>query len=263
MSAHPSNAAGGDHFTRAKFAWLTQVAADNTLSGVAVRVAIRLVEHLNRETFEAFPSQARLAQDVGASVRGVGKGIDQLVKRGHLVTRRGSVRTVNRYRLILRATGTIVPDAEAPGRNNRASQTGTVVPLRPEQSFLQNPLKQPNERTPISRREGTLAAGSQRDGQRSVKEFEAEFPEWYAKYPRQMSEGAARKAYVSARKKGATPAEMMAGVLRYAAAWQGRDPQYIKAPARWLTEECWRDNPTAHSRQLSDREEKLRRQRWL
>ena len=131
MRDHAPSTTSGDQFTRTKFAWLMQVAADNKLSSVAVRVAIRLVQYLNRETLEAFPSQARLAQDVGASERGVRKGLDQLVKHRHLSARRGGVRTVNRYCLTLHTTGTIIPEADAPNRNNRSSQSGTVVPPEP------------------------------------------------------------------------------------------------------------------------------------
>jgi hypothetical protein len=41
------------------------------------------------------------------------------------------VRTVNRYCLSLHTTGTIIPEADAPNRNNRSSQSGTVVPPEP------------------------------------------------------------------------------------------------------------------------------------
>ena len=47
-----------DAFTRPKFEWLNQVTADGKLS-FAMRVAIRLVQYLNRSTLEASPSQAR------------------------------------------------------------------------------------------------------------------------------------------------------------------------------------------------------------
>ena len=39
----------------------------------------------------------------------------------------------------------------------------------------------------------------------------------------------------------ATPQELLAGVIRYAAAMTGKELRYIKYPTRWLDRGCWTD----------------------
>jgi hypothetical protein len=44
--------------------------------------------------------------------------------------------------------------------------------------------------------------------------------------------------------KEATPQELIAGAMRYAAARMGQDHEYTKSPAAWLRDGCWRDEPS-------------------
>jgi hypothetical protein len=37
----------------------------------------------------------------------------------------------------------------------------------------------------------------------------------------------------------ATPQELLAGVIRYAAVMTGKDPRYVKHPTTWLNKGCW------------------------
>jgi hypothetical protein len=39
----------------------------------------------------------------------------------------------------------------------------------------------------------------------------------------------------------ATPQELLAGVIRYAAVMTGKDPRYVKHPTTWLNKGCWTD----------------------
>lgn len=74
------------------------------------------------------------------------------------------------------------------------------------------------------------------------------FPQWYAQFPRKVSRGNAEKAYAKIIKSGeATPAELLAGAMRYAAAVAGTEPRYIKHPASWLNAKGWLDEPEPQS----------------
>ena len=69
---------------------------------------------------------------------------------------------------------------------------------------------------------------------------DSEFEKFYSLYPNQKARGAAERAFRTALK--AAPLEtILAGVKRYAAAVEGKDPQYIKHPATWLNGKCWAD----------------------
>jgi hypothetical protein len=71
----------------------------------------------------------------------------------------------------------------------------------------------------------------------------AEFEEFWSRCPRKVGKGAARKAYAKARGL-ASWHTIMSGMLRYAAECDGTEPRFIKHPAKWLTAECWDDEPT-------------------
>ncbi|ABK02744.1 hypothetical protein Arth_1350 [Arthrobacter sp. FB24] len=76
-----------------------------------------------------------------------------------------------------------------------------------------------------------------------AKQIAEDFQDWYAIYPKHSGRGAAVNSYTKARKNGATLGELLAGARRYAAERQGQDPQFTKAPATWLNQECWADDP--------------------
>lgn len=68
-------------------------------------------------------------------------------------------------------------------------------------------------------------------------EIDAEFEQFYTRYPRKRSRGYALRAFRTARKK-ATFAEIMAGLERYKFS---PDPAYQPHPATWLNGERWND----------------------
>lgn len=79
-----------------------------------------------------------------------------------------------------------------------------------------------------------------------AKQIAEDFQDWYAVYPKHVGRGAAVNSYNRARKNGATADELLAGAKRYLAERKGQDPQFTKAPATWLNQECWTDEPTAN-----------------
>lgn len=76
-----------------------------------------------------------------------------------------------------------------------------------------------------------------------AKQLAEDFNDWYALYPKHVGRGAAVNSYTRARKNGATVEELIAGARRYAAERKGQDPQFTAAPATWLNQERWTDDP--------------------
>lgn len=68
------------------------------------------------------------------------------------------------------------------------------------------------------------------------------FPDFWAAYPRKVGRGAAEKAFASAVAKGATVADIAAGLNRQT--WP-TDPKFIPHPATWLNQSRWQDDPAA------------------
>lgn len=68
------------------------------------------------------------------------------------------------------------------------------------------------------------------------------FPDFWAAYPRKVGRGAAAKAFKAALGKGATAAEIAAGLNRQR--WPD-NPQFVPHPATWLNQSRWLDDPNA------------------
>jgi hypothetical protein len=70
------------------------------------------------------------------------------------------------------------------------------------------------------------------------------FEEFYRNYPRHVARGTAAKAYRKAvDQEGATPSEILAACLRFAAEREGQDQLYTPYPASWLKGQRWKDDP--------------------
>jgi DNA-binding MarR family transcriptional regulator len=95
-------------FARDVFAWQEQIHTDRAtfpnakpISHFDFRLAYAITQYTNKHSRKAWPSQEKLAADLGVDLRTVSRGITNLVKRGHLsVTRRGREQSAI-YRMIL------------------------------------------------------------------------------------------------------------------------------------------------------------------
>jgi hypothetical protein len=195
-----------DDFTRRKFAWLDQVAADLSISPTAFRLAFILASRfLNRGTGDGWPSQETLGQLVGITPRGIRKLVDQLISRGHLAVIRGhGPGNSSRYRPILKQQ-----DDDSPAEERQTAE-------RPE--------------------------GAPSSSATSAAAIAAAFDEWWKQYPKRVARAAAQRAYERITRRGeATPRELLAGVMKYAGERLDQDPKYTKHPATWLNSGCWSD----------------------
>jgi hypothetical protein len=76
-----------------------------------------------------------------------------------------------------------------------------------------------------------------------AKHLGEDFNDWYAIYPKHVGRGAAVNAYTKARKNGATLEQLINGARRYVQERKGEDPKFTAAPATWLNQERWTDDP--------------------
>ena len=265
-----SSRGGADAHTRDRLRWLDQVMADRDLTPFAFSVAYVVASHVSRETGDAWPSQARIAEVVRSTERGVRKAIDQLVDFGHLHTtapngRKGG----NRYRLVLLAptsfdrnggsdedkfhrNGGSVDEAnnrnggsyesgvhrnggsgsEPFHRNGGSCLTGTVVPPIP--------LNETSEKETLPQ---TASPKRETRKPKPKADDDAGFDELWKLYPRKVGKDAARKAYTAAVGRGGLPGDIMAGVRRYAAERAGEDERYTAHASTWLNAGRWTDSP--------------------
>lgn len=138
---------------RSKFLWLRQVLTDPATGHLACRVAGLLIDHINRATGEAWPSQARLADAAGVTPRAIQYALQKLISGGHLKVRRQRG-LANRYQPLIRPTNDSSPDRSGP--TNACSKTAEPSFAR----LLETPLKKAldeAERQRLGREMATLA----------------------------------------------------------------------------------------------------------
>src|ERR1700674_3876739 len=102
-----------DDFTKRRFRWLDQVAADPAVTATGFVLAYRIAKFFNRETGDAWPAQPTLAAAMRMDTRSVRRLCDQLEAAGHLqvIASRGRGHSC-RYRPILHEE----PEPAAPER---------------------------------------------------------------------------------------------------------------------------------------------------
>jgi len=255
------------------FAWLDRVALDADLLPLAVRVAVRIVHHMNKDHDAVWPAQGTLAADLKKSRKGIQNALDDLKKRGHIRIEVGRGRgATNRYIPILggdksasenaNRTSHQEPDNANAASHNPAEEMRSGVrtnnakmrtELRRgcEAGFAQNhkrePLKDKIGREPshhIQQVDGfdatdpKPASDSEPPG---LAEFLAVFPQ------RNMRQGRRKiaSAYRTAIERGHDHRDINAAARAYAVERQGQNPIHTKAMANWLDEDCFLDIPSA------------------
>jgi hypothetical protein len=75
---------------------------------------------------------------------------------------------------------------------------------------------------------------------RRAAQLEA-FERWYAAYPRHEAKDRALKAWLKRNPDGALNDAIMTATAAYVAAKADTEQCYIKLPATWLNDGCWKD----------------------
>lgn len=91
-------------------------------------------------------------------------------------------------------------------------------------------------------------AGRERPSSRTVNAIiDAEFADWWEIYPRKVAKGQAERAYRTARKNGASQADLLEGLAAANRAWTlaKTENAYKPYPATWLNGKRWLDDPAA------------------
>ena len=103
----------------------------------------------------------------------------------------------------------------------------------------------PSEKTPSLEAEADTEAEKNPPTPRkrgSAKSSHPAFRDFWAAYPRKVGRGAAEKAFAAAIAKGASVADIAAGLNRQS--WPV-EPRFVPHPATWLNQARWQDDPAA------------------
>jgi helix-turn-helix protein len=240
-------------------AWIRLMLAIDvaTLSHGAKILGVRVALHLNVETGQCNPSMAMLAEGSGTSDSTVRRMLHELEREGWLGIDRSQGRHANSFELRTPTLSTgegVQPCQQLEGFNNiNLVNSWKGNPVKSSTPTLSTGDRQKSESRTANRKakdidslQLDLDEDSGRRHRQTPDDIESKFEEWWKQYPRRVSKGAALKIYRRIITKGeATPAELLAGAMRYAAERSGQDPKYTKHPATWLHGQCWQDEPAA------------------
>lgn len=256
-----------DWFTRDRFRWWDALAADHEMPPAAFAVGYAIGTALRRDSgntvfvsasnrpddviCEAWIGADALAAKIGMSTATVFAMVRKLEQHGYIEKdpgKRGSGHA-HHYRLIEKGQPADISKdqpadiSDEKGQPADISGTENVSPLTIKcQPADMNPLSPLKEISLEEKDSAGLDLGVDDAGRRS----DAKFEEFYRQYPKRVAKAAALRAYRTViTKKLATPEQLLAGVLRYAAERTGQDPRYTKHPATWLNSGCWADEAAA------------------
>jgi DNA-binding transcriptional regulator YhcF (GntR family) len=220
-------------FAARKFTWIDRIIRDRNVPHLAARVAVLISNYLNRTSGDAWPSQGKLAADLGVARRTIQYALDALVGTGHLAVEVSRGKT-NHYRPIFETedaqsgaqvdaqSGAQVEqaDAQSDATDLRNLTTGTYARPFAQNTIEDNPIKNNPKRKSLAMISESTSSG---------------FEEFWRVFPRKVAKLKAEKAYASIIKSKRASADERTG----------EDPKFTKHPPTWLTGGCWTDEPKA------------------
>lgn len=253
-----------DTFTKHRFEWLDAIASDSRLHSTAIRVAVVIATHLNRQSGKAFPSIKTISAKSATPERTVKHQISALCRAGYLEKRRGGFSKSNIYVMAGIATedagnppvssgamdcpsgadsGAMGCPNESPSGAMGCPSDGQWVAPRSGNGLPPNPLNEPFEKEPSEKYIYPPPPAPKPSKPKAKPKVQDErFEAFWSAYPKKVARADAVKAWGKALK-AADADTLIAGALRYAAEQHGKDPTYTKHPATWLNKGCWTDEP--------------------
>jgi hypothetical protein len=230
----------------------------DTLSAGAKIVGTCISLHHNVETGQCDPPIRALVSGTGMSESTVYRMLLELEASGWISPNRTGGRHRNSYELraptLSGVTGFNPVNCD---RVQEASTLSTVTP-QPCQGRQGNPVtadtpndKRIDKRKDKRRRDSPQLDLGDEEGRRcpnpnSQTQTDDAFESWYAAYPKREDKQDALRAYrLVIKKKLATPEQLLAAAMQYAAEQSGKDPQYIKSPANWLRKGSYANEPAS------------------
>lgn len=207
-----------------------------------------LADYMDRETYDAFPGQKTLAEDIGASERSI---LTYLAKLEGL----GFIKRKPRFR----ENGTRSSDLIIWQPAKFAEHTPPAKPRRDQPQSFPAPTAKPAALIPVSdpRQRNIGESASEAEdlfGDLPAKtkppkiDVEAAFEAFWKVYPRKVSKGAAYAAFVKAldRIKDPDPVGvLMRGVISLSEECEGKDPQFTPHASTWLNQDGFYDEAGA------------------
>jgi hypothetical protein len=212
---------------------------DTEVSDLAVRVYGVLIR-FGMTPGSCYPSQATIAARVGKATLTMPRPLRELEDRGWIVRvaryNEAGGRTSDGYHVRTSTAHLSAPPAHDSGVPPRADAGSPRAETAEE--------REPEEREPSN--ENTLALPGVAVPAAPAPSGGA-FLEFWQACPRRTAKGSAAKAWAKATTR-AHPADIIAGMVRFAEETAGTEPRFLPHPSTWLNADRWLDEPGANRR---------------
>lgn len=250
----------------------------NDLGATPRFVLLALADHADAAG-RCYPSIARLAQRTGLSPRSIQTSIKKLQAKGYIdVEVNAGKRGTNVYVLRLTPAGSASPQEIHPARDSpppRKSCTPSPAGAAPEPSYNRQEPSKENPLTPLvdperfdqskhmpeqttTSAKGNHATKVKGGIAHGYVDVEAEFEAVYRHYPRKTANGAARKAWIKARRVAAF-IEITEPLFQWISLQRETDMKFIPYFSTWLNEERWKDDQSHASARVATTSDRLNR----
>lgn len=206
-----------------------------------LKVWLALYGHANGR-WEAYPSNETLAGETLTTVRSVQRALRELLTLGWVADRGKHDEYGTRVWRLLKSEheGEIAAE-HATQRCMSTPLAGDASPAKSGGDIGVADIGVVLSPTPMSPKREAIPEREAKDKYTDDATQRDTFPEWWARCPRKIGKGQARRAYTAALKK-ASPEELAEGMERFARSCVGRDPKFICHPSTWLNGERWLDD---------------------
>jgi hypothetical protein len=245
--------------TSEKFDWLDALMADHRIDARAKVVAFCIMQHLNRGTGLAFVSDPTISDKTGIPKTWVLRARNALRAAGWIIWKRTG--TANVYSTLTEPMAMVAEHQQKlkKARQDRRGDAPRVTHRDPppvaELSKDDQPPMAHHDQPQVGERDPPQVANiplsltpvvitPSKKSLEMINQPTSEFETFWRAFPKKVGRLKAEKIYTTIVKaKNATPEELLAGAMRYAAERAGQDPQYTRHPTTWLNAGGWLDEP--------------------
>jgi hypothetical protein len=224
----------------------TAMVKSNTFTRSALAIAfILLYRRMNGRTGRCNPSIARLAEETGLAERSVKRAVRELRKsKWWLIRREGDKGRGDTNNYVPQLESVCFGKGDTGVTHSDPERVSSASPIRREKGDKVG-TKRVSPATPEPVREPVVGLSRSISSTIAVEQFEVFWRVYPSRGCHANPKKPAKQSFFAAIKRGADPADIVAGAEAYAELVQAvfRDPRFIPQAVTWLNQERWTDRP--------------------
>ena len=239
-----------------KWRFIQKAIPNKRLTAGDLRCLFAITDCYNSSKGRAWPSYSYIGRQTGLSRSAIARSVGRLHASGIIHKVSGGTGRANTYRPAFRESLAEIASAETgitheTGANYETSATDETTPVSrttPDPSHTCDTIPLTPRSNSVGEYRGIPAAGGAALAGGSLRPRgggpeDDGFEEFWSSYPKREGRTLAKQAYSRVVAAGIAPDTLVTKARQYAEAKADVDAKWLKMPANWLKEECWREDP--------------------